>query len=892
MAKKDKYIKSNSLFTIKNIHAKTNAGTIYENDYVTIINNDGIYNDEMALFSDSNFKFKISTNNNDKKRHIRTNFIKPENGEEYWTKKDINNQNISEESKIVLKSNYNSLKDFAYYSSAVELIKATINDIVLRFPGGLYYYEKNYAPEITINGIKYLLISNECQIDCWSKADSVSDDLKNKLRVLSLSYKEYNMINEPIINITGSCLDSIIGSVKINEETFQIYNDNNNQFYLVLREDYIEKNNLYGTTIIEPIQKHFDLFWDNLDDFERVIFNKDSIPLYTAIFDTPFKTENGFYYTPKSYTWPTIGDSKTPDLTTSKFNGYLSSLLSLAEFHDEYDSDNMWRMMTHESIKNLDWTYSSDENEFDDIDNSKIKALIHIQGRIYDDIKRYIDNIKYTNSLSYNQKNNTPDYFLSDINENNGWEAKNTTPFETKTNFNINYNANKSKALLEISGKTSAYVNSAFLRRLALSSNYIQSMKGTRKGIEAILGMFGYNENDYEITEYIASASCETFPLYDKVSCLRAEFDYVNSDENTNFMKGYPVAIVENENKEFILIPWFDQNEIYEDNFYFQSKGGWGKVKSKEINNLDLTTIKEINSNNLYTETEPYILFLDSLDDLISIPNNKIKNGMVCYVSNIKGMDLNYNKKISETSDYSHYFILENEALSTKLGYIDVSPYKCYGWYNIKESEYNGTKTITDYGKKVLYLETISPYYKSNNPHTGKGNYDFGEEYLFKFSNLFDTALKSGKCDKLTADKKNEIAKVGFGTIKTFKDNEKCKIVIDEDCIIGKNIQLQTLNDSFITINVKNLSIKFKTNSKDNAFKKDFKKYIKEVVMPYLEVMIPSTTIFEILFDDENPTIITVNNENNITYSLGDIISEEPTDIWVEDESWKNNIKN
>ena len=56
MAKKDKYIKSKSIYTIKNLHAKTNVGDIYENDYVTIIDDDGIYDDEMALFSESNFK--------------------------------------------------------------------------------------------------------------------------------------------------------------------------------------------------------------------------------------------------------------------------------------------------------------------------------------------------------------------------------------------------------------------------------------------------------------------------------------------------------------------------------------------------------------------------------------------------------------------------------------------------------------------------------------------------------------------------------------------------------------------------------------------------------------------------------------------------------------------
>ena len=142
MAKKDKLIKSKSIYTIKKQHTVTNNGIIYENDHVTIIPNDGIYDDEMALFSESNFKYKIDTTQSSKKRHNRGEFIKPEGGSgETWTLSTLSATTApTEESTIVLKPNYNSLKDFAYYGSAVELIRATVNDIVLRFPGGISYY--------------------------------------------------------------------------------------------------------------------------------------------------------------------------------------------------------------------------------------------------------------------------------------------------------------------------------------------------------------------------------------------------------------------------------------------------------------------------------------------------------------------------------------------------------------------------------------------------------------------------------------------------------------------------------------------------------------------------------------------------------------------------------
>ena len=131
------------------------------------------------------------------------------------------------------------------------------------------------------------------------------------------------------------------------------------------------------------------------------------------------KCVEGNIYKNKSYIWPTIGDTEIPDITTGAFQGYLESLISLASFHDEYDSDNLWRIMTHESIKNLDWTFTSkkgdEEKDLSDFNTTGVEAMLRIQGRQFDDIKRYADNIKNTNAITYDEKGNLPDYFLSDI---------------------------------------------------------------------------------------------------------------------------------------------------------------------------------------------------------------------------------------------------------------------------------------------------------------------------------------------------------------------------------------------------------------------------------------------------------------------------------------------
>ena len=148
-----------------------------------------------------------------------------------------------------------------------------------------------------------------------------------------------------------------------------------------------------GTKIdLKPKQEIIDAFWDSLDDFERVLLNRDTTPIYKATFETPYSDETGYYYKNKSYIWPTIDDF-TPDISTGNFQGYLASLVNLATFHDEHDSDNIWRMMTHESIKNLNWTFTSEKDGMDvdmsDIDSEGIGAMIRIYGRQYQNVKFY-----------------------------------------------------------------------------------------------------------------------------------------------------------------------------------------------------------------------------------------------------------------------------------------------------------------------------------------------------------------------------------------------------------------------------------------------------------------------------------------------------------------------
>ena len=655
MSRKDNLVKSKAIYTIRKKHLTVPNGTIFENDHVTIINDDGIFNDEVPLFSYSNFKFKIGASNDGKKRHSRGNFTQHDNGEgNVWTLENLPDIKKSTDGEISLKCDYSSIKDFVYFGSAVELIKATVNDIVMRYPGGLYYYPSDIAPKITINGRNYGMVSNEYNIDVWTPKGCNVDDVDNPLRVLGASYGEYVgsdgfELQDFNITITSNCADSIIGEGTIDGKLFYVYLDGDGNKYLLT-----DSNNRNGI-IIEPKNKYFDEFWHSIDDFEKMLLNRNSKPLYRAVLERPYISEGKHYYEYKTFIWPTIIDGNpSPDVSSGVFGGYLNSLIEIAEYYDEYDADNIWRMMTHESIKNLDYTFKRtigyDEIDTSDIDFSRMKAMLRIHGRLFDDIKRYADGIKHINSITYNEKNNIPDYFLSDVVELSGFEAKSINNLQKTENGST---ITSYDTFCGVSGTSVYDINGEFLKRFALSKDYIISEKGTRRGIQSILGMFGYRYvddgnlttiGDYTIKEYIRVA--EYFPKYTEMARLRTYSDEnLYGGDNMNIMKGLPVAVVcpniEDPNDlDYYLIPWVKNGEKYVDNIYFQEKGGWGRIKEKNIN-LSITSASMIYDSypkfclDLYSETAPYLMYANNIDELTSMPNNILYQGMICYVTDI-----------------------------------------------------------------------------------------------------------------------------------------------------------------------------------------------------------------------------------------------------------------
>lgn len=559
------YIKSHSNYVIKEKHQLTNDGTIFERDIATVGGLNRFATDQVPIYQNGNF---IITVNNELSQTKDYNSGKWEkNGDqEVWTLSNIEKTSKNEKSedtnKIVFKRDFYDLADFAYYGSCSELIRASITDIINKFPGELYaisegvnvYYDD--GDETKKMGEQYgfeYLVDNPFGIDLNTMYIN-KNEIDNELRYFGNDlYENFVLIdkngNETEINnfsVTANsrCVDvgMMVARIEINHSYFlgSFMGDGNKIVYLT------NKNGLGYH--IRPKKEFYDKFFNNLDEFQKVLLNRESKPKYTAIFEILKEGSFGYESTFKKFTFPVTYGGYNLAINDRMFSAYIDELSSIASFYDEVFCDNLYRNMTHESIKNFDWSYTreyenGDEDEYV-LGGSKVQKLLRLIGREFDEIKVYIDNIN-NNSLSYDNKNNLADYFLTDILSNDGWEVNNIYPLsisgenvsqDTKLSVNPYISNNNletdffwvcnngklskqtvtdenkyKRQIVDNSGSlrnrimqynsdkeyNMSEVNNHFLKMLKLNSKNIFRHKGSIEGIEMVLGMFGLKSQRY-----------------------------------------------------------------------------------------------------------------------------------------------------------------------------------------------------------------------------------------------------------------------------------------------------------------------------------------------------------------------------------------------------------
>lgn len=256
--------------------------------------------------------------------------------------------------------NTTDLRDYAYYGSCVELVRATIEEIITDFPGRIVRSNDRLISNGEYVGDDIYVMNNQFQIDLHHKITTL-DKYENEMRYLAKSWSKYCVVDKDgnIENITkyeintekpSPCKDDDEGKVKVLVTI-------NNKY--VIKGYYVEGNIIYtydgGVISIQPQQEYIDEYFNDLSGFKKQLLRQDTKPLYMNKLITPTEADFVWYYPVKAYVWPS--DGYCIDINSVAFSTFISDIYDIAQNFDELWSDNIYRSMTHESIKNFDWSY-------------------------------------------------------------------------------------------------------------------------------------------------------------------------------------------------------------------------------------------------------------------------------------------------------------------------------------------------------------------------------------------------------------------------------------------------------------------------------------------------------------------------------------------------------
>jgi hypothetical protein len=286
---------------------------------------------------------------------------------------------------------------------------------------------------------------------------------------------------------------------------------------------------------IRPKKEYIEYFFNNLNDFQRTLLNRYTIPIYTSKFNVPIPNEMGDYvgmWGEINYTW-TNPDGWNLDINTNVYNDFINQLSNVSEYLDTNGGrcDNLYRMLVHESLKNLDWSFQRFEDdklaEAHILGETKFKKMMRVYGRQYDEIKKYIHGIEIMNNLTYDESDNYPDAMLKINVEYFGWKS-----LSLENKKNIGYTTGQL-----YHGWSKDYnshdLELEFYRRLLINSAHLAKWKGTKHGLEMMMNLFGIERNNWEILEYVYVATGTNFMSTDK------NYMFTNYKPTTNVQDGY-----------------------------------------------------------------------------------------------------------------------------------------------------------------------------------------------------------------------------------------------------------------------------------------------------------------------------------------------------------------
>lgn len=797
-----KYSKYHSNYILSKKHQTTNKGVIWERDWVTIGEINVFEKGKKPIYNDGNFLFTDNSVAPSSKRHNFGKWVA-----KGWTYDDVQNA-LPTTNRIELNIQSEDIRDFAYYGSATELIRSSIENIIKTFPA-----------QITTSVNQYkggYIISNPFAIDLYRQNIEL-DKYGNPMRYMSLSWDKYT--------INGSDIDSYSA---VFTDTDSCYEEGQHIVTVTignqeLKGYWIEQNVLFTTTnpnlVIKPKDEVIEEYFRNLRGFEKQLLNRETKPLYTNNFITPVITDKGEKYVKRQYTWPSDGYCITIDNTS--FTDYVLNLSKTASIFDESMTDNLYRSMTHEAIKNFDWEYErkidEDLAEENLLGGLRMESVLRIIARCFDDVKMYIDGIKKSINATYEGFGNLPVAEITDKLDDKGWSVTSVIPVIGDTGYGDTLLGTPPNGWY--AGQTPESISCQdmeveFMRRLLLSSNRIFASKGTCHSIAMMMAMFGLGNDIYSLQEFYWKTQGKSYDgnigTIEGLNQRKTNNVYIDEDDPFDGLMLKDIML----NGDRVIVPYYTQDKRYNGDVYFQSKGGWGKYDNDSGRDMTM----ESDDKYSYSETISYLSIVHSVADLFTINPNEVENGSIYYVANLS--DYSLFKELNTGDKISHFFYVFNE--------YEISLPQ--GWGNVPmdgntEIIVNGTDVV----KYAKYLDSIISTTFGNNPHVGYGRYDDGSEFIeymeqpFKY--MIDNDYFTEEDRTIAENVKYELNDVPVVTTQPMGNS---KIV--NNAATQKEDTSWFINDKYIIFE----------NLVDNN---TYKEYFRENILPYIMQVIPSTTI-------------------------------------------------
>lgn len=702
MAKKFKYIGSKAVNKYD-----LPSFSIFNDSYQTTIFNGGI---------NLSTKFTNNTNISREKRIIIT--------QKDITLNDLKLNNINDlndfikiTNKLKLNLDKVNLSNYAIYGSLKEKFRISINNIINKFPGGVflntfisgvsYYnildYTYDSLNDVSVFKTPITVINNPYYVNVYENTNLSSTTIGNLITRYEDYVLFYENINYGINGFTG------------------FSNSNTSYLYFSINGNPFSGNstpqNISDKIVIKPNDIEFNKFYDSLSDLERYILNKNSTPKYTFEFKIPeIDEDDELRFETYLFRFPIMDDGYNLETESLSYIDFLEKLFSIGDLYDEYKSNLIIRKFIPKTLI-----------DFDSTDSFKSESIFKIYGKEIDEIKLFIDSLMNINSVTYDKINNIPDTLIKNLARTLGWKAQNI--INDKDLLSSVFGNDKSGDT-DITASL-AEVDIELWRRLTINTAWFLKSKGTRRAIDTIFSFIGAPECLISFDEYVYVVDAPTdvrFPLSDLIGPEDIGVIIPPYDKD-----GFPIAPSTNDSQYFQISGNVDSGQAYIDIYRrlgynltktIDNKKSWVYYESASTHSSSgRNTNYNINDSRLIINTKEVTLNIDAA------------RAIEC---DVYSFNQQYNYPVSSTGRTSPYPQRESNKFDTTsltfAEYVD----KIYSTFINAQNRKVSDSEIGSYYPSLTKL--YYDYYDNNN--SNKRNFTDLNKYIENLDNIFDNFIK------------------------------------------------------------------------------------------------------------------------------------------------------